>query len=130
MAAPALSVEGGRQLRASLKRAGVDVQDLKAAHKQVADQVRSDALPVAPRRTGRLAASLRSSGTQREALVRAGRKAVPYGGPIHWGWPSRHIAAQPFIYDTAQRTEPTWASTYMAALEAIVQSIEGDPHPS
>jgi hypothetical protein len=33
---------------------------------------------------------------QTAAVVRAGRASVPYAGPIHWGWPSRHITAQPF----------------------------------
>ena len=33
MPEPALRVEGARTLRATLKRAGIGVQDLKAAHK-------------------------------------------------------------------------------------------------
>lgn len=127
MPAPALQVEGARQLRASLKRAGLDVADLKAAHAQVAEQVKQAAAPRAPRRTGALAASMRSSGTQSAALVRAGRARVPYAGPIHWGWPRRHIAAQPWIYEAAQRTQDSWEGTYLGALEQIIDRIEGDP---
>lgn len=126
-AAPALRVDGARQLRASLKRAGISVQDLKDAHKAAADIVKAEAEPRAPRRTGRLAASVRASGTQSAAVVRAGRKAVPYAGPIHWGWPARNIAANPWIFEAAQRTESTWTRTYLAAVEQIIDTIEGAP---
>jgi hypothetical protein len=125
MPAPALEVEGARKLRASLKAAGVGVQDLKDAHKAVADQVARDARPVTPRRSGRLAASVRTSGTQTAAIIRAGKKAVPYAGPIHWGWPSRGIAPQPWLADTAAATQGTWENTYMQALERIIDTIEG-----
>lgn len=129
MPEPAVQVEGARKLRASLKAAGLGVQDLKDAHKVVADQVLDAAKPVTPRRTGRLAASMRSSGTQGAAIVRAGGARVPYAGPIHWGWPRRHIAAQPWLADTADRTQNRWEATYLAALEHIIDRIEGAPGP-
>ena len=125
MATPPLQVVGGRELRASLKRAGVDVQDLKDAHRAVAELVDSRAAPNAPRRTGRLASSQRPAGTQGAAIVRAGGARVPYGPPIHWGWPDRNIRAQPWILDAAEATEDAWTGTYLQAIEAIVNSIEG-----
>jgi len=124
---PALQVDGARQLRASLRRAGLSVQDLKDAHRAVAETVKAEAAPRAPRRTGRLAASVRASGTQSAAIVRAGKKAVPYAGPIHWGWPARNITAQPWLAETAQRTEHKWTATYLDALEHIIDTIEGAP---
>jgi hypothetical protein len=127
MPAPALQVDGARQLRASLRRAGLSVQDLKDAHKEAADVVKAEAAPRAPRRTGRLAASVRTSGTQSAAIIRAGRKAVPYAGPIHWGWEARNIAANPWLWEAAQRTESKWTRTYLDALEHIIDTIEGAP---
>jgi hypothetical protein len=124
-----LRVEGARQLRASLKRAGLDVQDLKDAHRQVAEQVAHDALPATPHRTGALARSLRPAGTQTAAIVRAGRAAVPYAAAIHWGSPRQHIRPQPWIYNAAQRTQNTWTGTYLHALETIIDTIEGAPTP-
>lgn len=124
---PAIRVEGLRQLKASMKRAGIDVQDLKDAHKAAAELVQRAAQPRAPRRSGRLAASMRSAGTQSAAIVRAGGARTPYAGPIHWGWPARHIVAQPWIAEAAEQTEPAWAHTYMAAIEAVVNAIEGAP---
>jgi hypothetical protein len=85
--------------------------------------------PTAPRRSGALAATLRGSGTQAAAIVRAGRGSVPYAGPIHWGWPARHIPAQPWIYDAAQRSTEQWTGLYLTALEKIIDGIEGAPGP-
>jgi hypothetical protein len=54
---------------------------------------------------------------------------VPYAGPIHWGWPARHIKAQPWIYDAAQNSAEQWTGLYLAALEKIIDGIEGAPGP-
>ena len=127
MATPAIRVEGARQLRAALKRAGIDVADLKAAHKEAAELVKRAADPVAPRRSGALAASTRAAGTQGAAIIRVGTARVRYAGPIHWGWPARNIKAQPWIADAAERTEPEWSQEYLDHLEHIIQAIEGVP---
>jgi hypothetical protein len=129
MPAPALQVDGARRLRAALRRAGVSVQNLKDAHAAVAAQVAADARPRTPVRSGALRASLRSSGTQSAAIVRAGRARVPYAGPIHFGWPGRNIAAQPWITTTAERTQGTWEDTYLRALEQIIATVEGTHTP-
>lgn len=126
---PALQVQGARTLRASLKRAGISLQDLKDAHADVAGLVVRAAQPNTPRRTGALAASMRSSGTQSAAVVRAGRASVPYANVIHWGWPRRHITAQPWIYDAAQASQEQWTGLYLAALERIIEQVEGAPGP-
>ncbi len=125
MAAGAITVEGAKQVRAGLKRAGLDVDDLKAAHKAVADMIveRSDSR--APRRSGALAADVRAAGTAREAIVRVGRARVPYAGPIHWGWPKRNIAPNPWLWTTARNLEDRELSMYLDALQKIIDRIEG-----
>jgi hypothetical protein len=124
---PAVEVEGLRQLRRSLKAAGLSLQDLKDAHAQVAQLVVRAAAPRAPRRTGRLVATDRAAGTQTAAIVRAGRASVPYAGPIHWGWPARHIPAQPWLYDAAVQSREEWTGLYLHALEDIIDKVEGVP---
>lgn len=124
-----VEVEGLRTLRRSLKAAGLSLADLKDAHAHVAQLVVRAASPGAPHRTGALAASTRGSGTQSAAIVRAGRASVPYAGPIHWGWQARHIAAQPWIYNAAVRSQDQWTGTYLRALEHIIDKIEGAPGP-
>jgi hypothetical protein len=126
---PALRVEGGKTLRRTLKEAGIGLADLKDAHAQVAQLVVRAAEPAAPHRTGALAATMRGSGQAGAAVVRAGRASVPYAGPIHWGWPARHIKAQPWIYDAAQASAEQWTGLYLAALEKIIDGIEGAPGP-
>lgn len=118
-----MRVEGARELRASMKRAGEDLGELKNAHREVASQVARATQP--PRLTGRLAGNVRPGASATAAMVRAGGARVPYAGPIHWGWPARGIAAQPFIVDAAQRTETEWTATYQADVDRLLQRVEG-----
>jgi hypothetical protein len=129
MSQAALQVLGARGLRTTLKQAGLSVQDLKDSHAKVAELVQRGSAPEAPVRSGKLKRSMRSSGTQTAAIVRAGTAAVPYAGPIHWGWEARHIAAQPWIWKEAQDSEPQWLELYMHDLEGIVAKIEGVRYP-
>lgn len=123
---PSLSVDGGRQLRATMKAAGVSLDDLKDAHAAVAGLVHSVAQPQAPvGATGRLASSERPAGTKTAAIVRAGSARVPYAGPIHWGWPDRGIKAQPWIYEAAGYTQLAWLGRYLKAIETVIGTIQG-----
>jgi hypothetical protein len=120
---------GGRTLRRTLAKAGVGVTDLKKAHAAVAQLVERTAEPRTPRDSGELASTVRSSGTARAAIVRAGNARHPYAGPIHWGWPSRNIVAQPWIAEAAELTMPAATSLYLGALETIIATVEGTPGP-
>jgi hypothetical protein len=123
--APVLQVDGARQLRATLKAAGDDLEDLKAVHATVARYVALRAAAMAPRRSGRLAASVRGNQAKTAATVRAGGARVPYANPIHWGWPRRHIASNPFLVNAAHTTEPTWTKYYLREVERIVGKVHG-----
>lgn len=120
-----VKIDGLPRLRSALRRAGVEVADLKAANAAAAAYVASAAAPRAPRRTGRLAASVRGNRAVGKATVSAGGAATPYAGPIHWGWPARGIEPQPFIAEAAQATESTWVALYQADIERLVDSIGG-----
>lgn len=120
---PTITVAGGRQLRATMRRAGVELTDLTDANRAVASTVATAAAPSTPRRTGRLAASVRPGATQTQAIVRAGGAALPYALPIHWGWPRRHITAQPWLSRAAQDTEPGWLPIYQTAIDRIIDKI-------
>lgn len=123
MAGPVVEVIGARQLRATLKRAGDDLSDLKDVHGQISRLVIGATR--APRRTGRLAGSVRGSGTKTQAVVRAGRASVPYAGVIHYGWPGHHIAPNPFLIEAAHGTEPTWRALYLTEVDRILQRVKG-----
>lgn len=123
--ATSVSVAGLGKLRRALREAGVSVEDLKDAHAAVSQLVAAAAASRAPRRSGRLAASVRGTRAAGKASVLAGGSAVPYAAPIHWGWPARHIAAQPFASDAATQTESAWLPVYAAELERIADAVGG-----
>lgn len=125
MAAPVVRIEGLSQLKRQLKTMTGDVSDLKAANSAVAAFVASAAASRAPRRSGALAGSVRGNRAVGRAQVRGGGARVPYAGPIHWGWPSRGIEAQPFISTAAQQTESTWLPIYQADITRAVDKVRG-----
>lgn len=120
-----VEVIGAARLRRTLKAAGHDLSELKAAHAAAGRIAQGGAGRLVPHRTGKLAASLRSSGTNTAAIIRAGRASVPYAGPIHWGWFRRGISPSYFISLGAQATEPVWTRVYEQAVEAAIKKVEG-----
>ena len=123
---PALGVEvvGSRDLRRRLKAAGDDLADMKAAHDNAAGIVSRRAKLYAPKRSGKLANSVRPAGTKTRAAVRVGKKRVPYAGVIHYGWQKRNIAANPFMTDALEDTRKQWLPAYAAALDKITNRID------
>lgn len=125
-----LRIEGGRNLRRTLREAGSDLSDLKDANAQAASIVSGRAQSWAPVRTGGLKASVRSSGTKTAGIVRAGnnrksKSGVPYAAPIHWGWKARNIRANPFLSYSAQATEATWIRLYESLVNTALSKIKG-----
>lgn len=119
-------VEGLDRLVRTLNRAALDITDLKDANKSVGEVVAGEAVMRAPRgKTGKLAGSIRSARQARRARVVVGRASVPYAGPIHWGWPARNIAAQPFAATAAQATEPRWSAMYRDAVIRLLGNVKG-----
>lgn len=115
-----VEVDGGPQLRRTLKAIGSDLGDLKAVHNDVAAYVTEAARGRAPVRTGRLAGTLRGTGAKTVATVRAGYAKVPYAGPIHWGWGRRGIRSNPFLTLAAAETEPVWVEIYTAGVQGLI----------
>lgn len=120
---PALQVEGARQLRKSLAAAGIQLQDLKDAHRQLAEYVVGVQRP--PVRTGRLATTVRAGATKNSAIVRAGGTRIPYAAVIHWGWENRHIVANKWLTRAVDERQEIIEEKYLRVLEAIIDTIEG-----
>ena len=118
-------VEGLGTLLRTLKKAGLDIEELKDANAAAAEMVAAAAMASAPRRTGLLGSSVRGSRKARGATVMAGRASVPYAGPIHWGWPARGIAANPFISDAATSTETRWVAIYQRDVQKALDHVRG-----
>jgi len=117
-----MEVENLKEIQRAIRQAGDDTlrKELKATNKTVAQIVVDAALPMVPRRSGRLAASVKASASASAAYGKAGSPArVPYAAAIHWGEgsgnvnfssgatvgrPTRNIPGRPFLWDAADRT--------------------------
>lgn len=120
-----LQVEGGPQLRRTLKAAGDDLKDLKSAHMDVAAAVVPRARALAPKASGALSSSIRPGATARAAIIRAGSKRVAYAGVQEWGWGRRNISSQPFLSPAARETESTWVGIYHQRVDEILSRVKG-----
>jgi len=120
-----VEVEGGKELRKSLKGVEDGLKDLQAAHGAAAGIVAAAAPAYAPLLSGALAGSIRGSGAKSAATVRAGGARVPYAGVQEYGWPARNIPAQPFLVPAAHDTEETWYPPYQEAVETLLGKVQG-----
>lgn len=145
---PGVRVVGLKEFQKQLRALGDDAQDdLKQAHAMAAKIVENAARPnvpvsssrsvvsgrpywpPGPSNSGAFRASLRSSGTRRGGYVRAGKKLVPYAGPVHFGWPNRPNAAKgwrggpirpnPFLYDALDKRREQVAEAFARYIDNI-----------
>jgi hypothetical protein len=123
---PSITVEGAKQLQRALRQVEGGMADLKGAHAEAAKIVEVAAERIAPKRSGRLAASVRSTGQARQGVVRAGKAAVPYAGVIHFGWPARRIAPQPFLYDALDYRRGEVIDVYNATVNKLIKKHDLD----
>lgn len=117
-------IDGLKEAHRAIRRAGDEglVAELKVAHKKAADLVLESAQP--PHVSGLLEGSMRSSSSKTSGRVAVGRKAIPYAGPIHFGWPQRNISPQPFLYDALDRRRKDVLELFEDAVGRIVHKID------
>ncbi|MFJ2370879.1 hypothetical protein [Microbacterium sp. NPDC087665] len=118
-------VEGARRLRSTLRKAGDDLADMKKAHADAAGIAARASEALAPKRSNKLADTIRAAGTKTAGIIRAGFARVPYAGPIHWGWFARGIKPQPFLSKGAQDSEGRWVRVYQDYLESTIDKVKG-----
>lgn len=117
-------VVNGKAIRRQLKAAGENLADLKAAHREAARIAAEASADLAPVKSGKLAATVRASGTNTAGIIRAGNNTrVKYAAPIHWGWHRRHIKPQPFLSDGARDSEGRWVPVFERTLDDAIRRI-------
>lgn len=124
---PAVRVEGLDELRRNLRRvkdADLDAE-MKEIHADLAREVIQRAQPNVPVKSGKLRASLRSTGTVRDAVGRVGKASVPYAAPIHWGWKARGIPPRPFLTDAAEALERGIVDRYDRQVADMLDRVIG-----
>lgn len=130
-----MKVTGAKELRRAMRKGGADVGDMRKVHREIASDLAAAARPIVPHgKTGKLAASLKGTGTQTRAYIVAGSAAVPYAGPIHFGWPSRPNAGRgwrggpippnPFLYTAIDRRRDEVMEAYQEHVERICAAVE------
>lgn len=117
-----VKVEGLATFDSTMKKAADELGRLTDAQGKAAAVIEQAARARAPRRSGRLAGSIRASrGAGGEVL----QVTAAYAGPIHWGWPSRHIDPQPFAMDAARATEGQWIKFYETDVQKTLDGVKG-----
>lgn len=124
-----VEIEGYGTLRATLRKAGADLEDMRTVNNQVAQFVGATAAQRAPRRSGLLAASWAPSNSKSQATVRF---PVPYANAIHWGTGARvgrrgphNISPTLFATSAAADTEPTWGQMYRDRVQQVLDRVRG-----
>ena len=122
MAGRQVSVEGARELRKALKTVGDEAKaGLKETNLEVAEIVARAAVTKVPAQSGALRETIRAAGAQTRASVKAGFKKVPYAGVIHFGWPARNIAPQPFLYDALDSRRGEVVDAYKSGMADLLK---------
>ena len=110
------------------------LDELKDANQRAGEIVADEARRRAPRRSGKLAGSIKSARTQSGVAVSVGRKSIPYARPIHFGWATRPnrakgwrggpIRPNPFLYDAVDARQEQVVATFAAQLERVAAKVE------
>lgn len=118
-----IQVEGARELRRALKKAGDEAEDLKDAHQAAGEVVVTEAQSIVPTLSGRLGASIRASRAKAGATVKAGGAGVVYAGVQHFGWPGHNISPNPFLYTAIDNRRNEVIEAYETAIDKITDRV-------
>lgn len=118
-------VVGQKRFVQTMRKAGADMKELKGVNRQAADIALPAVQRLAPRRTGRLAASIRAGATQKAGVIRAGRKTVPYAGPVNYGWPKHGIRPRLFVNQGVAGSESAWSRVYADFIDKTIRQVKG-----
>jgi HK97 gp10 family phage protein len=117
-----VTVEGDTMLAATLHRAAAELADLSATGRGAGELVRARAASNAPKRTGRLAGSVRASASRSEVVVASG---TVYAARVNYGMPSVGQPAQPFLTNALGDTQKEVVARYERAVNAAVSHVRG-----
>lgn len=120
-----VDVDGTDQLADTMAGAADDLRDLRRPGDRAGDLLADDARRRAPRRTGRLRASIRAVAEPRGATVTAGGPGVRYAGVQEYGWRRRGIRPRHFMRDAAAAKADRVADVYGDRVGDILDDVKG-----
>lgn len=115
-------VHGLRETVRSLERLGIEAADLKAAFKRIGALVQHEAQTLAPKKSGRLAASIKPSNTKNKSIIRAGGARVVYAGVQHYGG-YNNIKPHPFLTEAVGRNQSKAVDLMDEELNRLIRSL-------
>lgn len=113
-------VDGLSKVIRQLKAFGLEIEDLKTAFAALAAEGAAAVARHTPKRSGRLAGNVRGNRAQSKAVVRVGGAAVPYAGPINYGWNARGIEPAHFMQKGDQELQPKAVQILTAEIESQI----------
>lgn len=99
-------VDGLNAVVRGLIAIGIEVDDLKDSFSAIAERGARAAYLLAPKQSGTLAGDVRGNRARSKAVITAGRKSVPYAGPINYGWAAHNITANGFMQKADKVIQP------------------------
>lgn len=117
-----VEVVGLSTLRATLKVAAHRIEDLNEPSRRTATFLAARGRADAPRRTGRLAASVRGVTEGNTAQTES---ALVYAGRTHNGWAAVHQQAQPWLAEGRDKTQNVWLDNYEARIDTVLAGVRG-----
>lgn len=131
MVGGAIKIEGLAGIQKTLKAVGTPTKELSAAGFEAAIIVTNTAKTLVPRRSGRLAATIKPARVARGAEGRAGSSNVLYANPIHFGWFKRHIKPNPFMYKALDNRREEVIQAYMKQMDDLIKkAVEANANKS
>jgi len=95
----------------------------REANREASAVIVRTARSLAPRRTGRLAATLRSAGAARGGAVLVGSASVGYASAILFGSIKRNIRPNPFLFRAMDAEEQTVHDIYYRKLGELLDEV-------
>lgn len=117
-----IRVEGDTRLAMTLAIASNRVEQMRGAGEKTAKFVEGRGRSDAPRRTGRLSASVRSTTPDDGPEITSG---LPYANRTHWGYRRVGQRAQPFLASQVWNNEPLIVGNYAADVNTILRAVKG-----
>ena len=118
-----VKVRGAAEVARTLRAAADDLRHLDAVNRAAGDLVGRSAQRGAPRRTGRLAASIRvTAGPDRVAVATTG---VVYAGVQEGGWARHGITGRHYMRNALQANQDAVLGLYEQAAAAATEQVRG-----
>lgn len=122
-----IEISGLKEAQKALRTLSKESRDkMKETHRKAGQIIVEAATPLVPRETGALLASIKSAPLQRQGRVRLGSAALPYAGPIHFGWPARNIKPNPFIYEVLDGRRAEVSRLYEDRINQLIKQNDLD----